>query len=406
MKNKKLIWSFALMVFLVLPLALADNDPNRIMGYARIDGSIAPAGTLINITAGGATVQVTVDDGINVVPAEFGQGKFETDADVPYWDTGDAYLVQHSSSLYSGQLTGYLIAGTTDVGTLDLFTGIAAPTIYAQLHPDGQSVALNWTNISLANSYTLYYSSNLTEMEDLNIGATLPAGVTSITGIATNQYNDSTANQTKKRYYRVAAVRSPAKNLSSNAVGKYTHTLIASSDGTLGRNLVAEPINASLNAKTYLEAIPANLNPSISKLDRSDPEDENWVSQVVGLPASLFGLKQPEGYMAFVNLTYNYTFVGPVWTQNITHDLIASSDGVLGRNLVGVTYTRIGYTAKTYLNGLPAAYNPSISHLDRSDPEDENWVSQVVGLPASLFDIIEGEGYMAFVNTSYNYSLK
>lgn len=402
--KKKLMWISIFIFLFSLPLALADLDPNRIMGYARIDGNWASAGTLINITAGGATVQVTVDDGINVVPAEFGQGKFETDPDVPYWDTGDAYLVKEGTGYYFGQLTGNLIPGTTDVGILDLYAFVPAPEIDAYLNIDNASVNLNWTNITQATSYTLYYSTNLTALELLNLSS-IPANVYNISGITTNKYNDTSAASVKIRYYRVAAVRGSLQNLSTNAVAKYTHTLIASSDGVLGRNLVAEPINASLNAQTYLNAISTIYNPSVSKLDRSDSENENWVSQVVGLPTSLFNLTQEEGYLTFVNVTQNYTFVGRVWTNFITNKLIASSDGVLGRNLVGVTYTQTGYNAQTYLNGLPTSYNPSVSRLDRTNAENENWVSQVVGLPTSLFNITEGEGYLAFVNVSYNYSL-
>ena len=138
MKINKMIW-ITVIFLIALPAVFADLDPNRVMGWARIDGVWASAGTLINITAGGATVQVTVDDGINVPPAEFGTGRFETDPDVPYWDTGDAYVVRHSSNLYSGQATGYLIAGTTHIGILDVFSGIGAPIIYARLHPDDSS---------------------------------------------------------------------------------------------------------------------------------------------------------------------------------------------------------------------------------------------------------------------------
>lgn len=404
MKFKNLI--LVLIFLIALPIVCADMDPNRLIGQARLDGSWAPAGTLFNVTAGGATVTVSVDDGINVVPAEFGVGKFKTDSDVPYWDTGDTFLIEHATGAYIGQFSGTLIAGTTNVGILDFYSGVGAPlALDAQLiETDNVSVHLNWTNVSNAQSYIMYYSTNLSKLENLDTSS-IPAGVYSISNIPSNEWNDTNLTGIPVRYYRVAAVRGQAQNLSLNLAGKYIHPLIASSDGVLGRNLVAKPLKITMDAKSYLGAIPTSLNPSVSKLDRSNPEDENWISQVIGLPASLFDVIQEEGYMAFVNVTYNYTFVGRTYTNLTTNYLVASSDGVLGRNLIGVTYTQTGYNAKTYVDGLSTSYNPSVSKLDRSNPENEVWVSQVPGVPSSLFDVIPAEGYLTFSNTTYNYSL-
>jgi len=193
---------------------------------------------------------------------------------------------------------------------------ISSPNITIRLSDDNKSVTLNWSNISNADSYRLYYSDNVSLIIYLNI-SNVPSNVYNITLTDAN-YTD--ANLTSQRYYRVSAVLGSAENLSQQTVGKY---IIGLEQGLNAFSIIFNSTENNLSQVLRTD-VPGAIktvyyyNGSYTKVDYLN----NYTKEIA--------FKQSNALFVNSVLLYNLTLVG--YVQNTTINLSS------GLNLVGSPY--------------------------------------------------------------------
>ena len=207
-------------------------------------------------------------------------------------------------SYYVDKITGRVTTGTATLTILIL--GVRAPyNLEARLNPDNISIDLNWSEIEEAGSYTIYYSSNLTELQQINL-TNLSPGITKVQGITDNNWTDWNAENIQKRYYTVSSVLGTLENLSKEIVGKCDLEYIADSTGEKGRNLLTLCMNVSYTAESFIQEVPNST--VIKQLNRWDnPEKEHWEGHTPGSPVYDFPININKGYMIFVTENSTWT---------------------------------------------------------------------------------------------------
>ncbi|MFH2021063.1 MAG: hypothetical protein ABIJ34_06610, partial [archaeon] len=107
---------------------------------------------------------------------------------------------------------------------------ISRPHVSINLLSDNTSIRLNWSEVSIADSYNVYITDNYTAgfFETANF-----------TGITDTNWIDVTAGSDARRFYMVSAVKGNANARSNTSVGKLTKNLVS------GWNLVSLPFNIS-----------------------------------------------------------------------------------------------------------------------------------------------------------------
>ncbi|MCX6742541.1 MAG: hypothetical protein NTX24_05230 [Candidatus Pacearchaeota archaeon] len=127
------------------------------------------------------------------------------------------------------------------------------------LRGDNVTTKINWSVVARAEGYMIYYSDNLTEILQLNSSSTRSPEVV-LNGSDNNTYNDTNANNSIRRFYRVAAYINEGliRNISvvNETVGKYTITIL--SDGIQNEGTFSYPINQTINISNM---IPSSPNP-------------------------------------------------------------------------------------------------------------------------------------------------
>ncbi|NQU79583.1 hypothetical protein HQ545_07475 [Candidatus Woesearchaeota archaeon] len=288
------------------------------------------------------------------------------------------------------------------------------PNLSITLHPDGVSAILNWTNISLARTYNLYYVDNMPDIVEMTL-EDMPLNYTMITGITELNYTDEPLDSIKQRYYKVSAYRFPLENLTWDRVGKYTYNLSASSNGIFGSNLISIPLITNQTFESFLQKFPATMGPRpaphILKLDRNDPESQPWGLHIRGWNDHYkdYPLEKNEGYILIINETYHRATVVGYVSPRTTIKYKSSLDGILGSNLVGFPWPH--HTFDSFLQEIPPEIGPRpaphILKLDRSDPEQQPWILHIRDWHdfGYAINMTIGEGYVVIVNQSYNHAV-
>lgn len=285
--------------------------------------------------------------------------------------------------------------------------------IQGVLADNNNDIELNWTNVTDALSYTIYHSTNISEIMTLDIDS-IPGTVTKIENITDLNWTDTAANLTDKRYYHVSAQKSGIECLSSDtAIGKFTYQYdTPNSDvyGTLASNRIALYLNLTYDSETFLQEIPGALNPTLSRLDKSNSSGEYLTTHVRGLAdGNIFDLEFGTAYQITLDEGFNQTVVGKIYNPPYTLQYqVPSSDtyGSLATNLYGVFDFQTNYTAETFLQEVPGALNPTISRLDKSNTSGEFLTTHVRGLAdGNDFNMLIGTGYAITVDSDYNHTL-
>lgn len=277
------------------------------------------------------------------------------------------------------------------------------------LNEDSKSVDLNWSFVSNADYYNIYYSSNISAIMTLDLN-NIPSSVTKVMNVSATNWTDFNASKVQKRYYTVSSVEGDNEGLCQDTpIGKFTYYYTAPASGnygTLASNRISLYLNVSYTAEEFLQEIPANLNPTISRMDKSFNSGEYFTTHVRGLQdGNNYDLEVLRGYQITVDDYYNQTIVGKVYgTPYIfNYNTPDSVYGTLASNWRGIFDFNGGYTAESFLQEIPANLNPTISRLDKSDNSGEFLTTHVSGLQdGNDYNINLGIAYTITVDEPYN----
>jgi len=308
-------------------------------------------------------------------------------------------------------LTGEATQGTVSL----MIVPPCTPPSYLSisLNVDNESADLNWTYVSTANSYNIYYSSNISAIMTLDLN-NIPLDVIKIENITATNWTDWNASEVQKRYYTVSTVQINTECLTSDIpVGKFTYYYDApysSIYGTLASNRIALYLNVSYNAESFLQEIPGNLNPTISRLDKTNASGEYLTTHVRGLDdGNNFPLYISIGYQITVDDYFNQTIAGKVYIPPyiLYYDVPNSSTyGILATNLRGIWDFNKTYDAESFLQEIPGNLNPTISRLDKTNASGEYLTTHVRGLnDGNNFGMNLGVGYAITVDDYHNQTL-
>jgi len=221
-------------------------------------------------------------------------------------------------------------------------TAFAAPELDCDINvTDMQSVLLNWSNVTNASHYDLYYGENYTDMKNLNLNESLPASISNLSSLDQLQYTDFITNAIPKRYYRVASVKGALENISERTCGKFDINFVAGSILTFSPPV--ELKNASINrwlkpAQGYDASSPDTIRMFFydSGSVQTEQKIASWFGSFGWFSFSSYPLNDVEqniGYYAYpINNSYNATFVGLVKQpdENITFNFTAGSIKTIG----------------------------------------------------------------------------
>lgn len=208
-------------------------------------------------------------------------------------------------------LTGKSVSAIGTAKIMVLQAMVPAPlNLDAFVNSDGKSIDLNWTNVSSAEYYVVFYSSNLSKLVDLNL-SNIPPEVGNMTNIVHNYVTDYFADSVRERYYKVASVKGSMINISEEIVGKYTYTFYGISNPSnahRAENWMSVPFNISFTAESFMDSIPNNIAEKLTKLIRQDNETYQFYTHIHNLnDGKNFYMKIAEGYALFTNQTGEYT---------------------------------------------------------------------------------------------------
>lgn len=305
----------------------------------------------------------------------------------------------------------YLTINPNNTSNLTNITNVTLPAPNISISYDG-NVSVNWSDEN-APTYTVFYSSNISAIVLLNT-SNVPADVYNVSGITTLNWTDVNHSDDTRRYYTVASVNGTFMNLSHDMpVGKNTHYFTTPTSNAYG-SLASQYMSLYLynqnygNASSFLVDVPSNLNPSLTKLLKSDSGGEFFSSHVKGF-GNDFSIYLNHAYILTVNSDYNLTVVGRVVRPPyiLEYDEVTSSVyGSLASNFRGVPDTGKNLTANQLMNSIPPVYNPSISTLQKSDASGEFYSSYVRGLAGGSWIVEPGVGYVITSNADYNHTVK
>jgi hypothetical protein len=272
---------------------------------------------------------------------------------------------------------------------------------------DNSSINLTWANTSAVDNYTIYYSINISEIVNLDVTQALPANTTPVYNITDANWTDHNASNETRRYYKVSAYSSGTESLTSeNAMGKFTieYTVPDSTQyGSLTTNRFAIYLNVSYAAEEFLQEISSSLNPTISRLDKTNASGEFLTTHVQALDdGNNFTMEAGIGYEVTVDSNFSHTIVGPVLDApyNLSYDVPDSTQyGALTSNRRGVFDFNKSYKAESFTAEINSSLNPTISRLDKTNASGEFLTTHVGGLnDGNNFSILVGTSYVITVD--------
>ena len=285
----------------------------------------------------------------------------------------------------------------------------SAPSSFVgSLNADNESVDLSWSTITTADSYNIYYSTNISAIMTMDPDKL----VSDITTVNINDINwtDFNASDVQKRYYRVGSVTNGCVNLTdTTAKFTYYHTAPPSNVfGTLASNWISVYLNVNFTAESFLENIPNSLNPTIGRPDKSNTSGEFFTVHVKGLAGNDFAIEQKIGYKVTVDQPFNQTIVGKVAppSYELSYSApISSIYGTLASNFRGIYDFNRVLTASTFLETPSSSLNPTIGRLDKSNASGEFFTMHVKGLVGNNFNLDLGIGYKITIDGDFNHTL-
>lgn len=123
----------------------------------------------------------------------------------------------------------------------------APENVSIYLREDNTTTKINWSVVTGAEGYILYWGDNLTEILQIVPGGYIYEQAI-LVGENNNTYNDTTANESVRRFYRIAAYKGANKNISvvAETVGKYTVTIDS------GQDMFSLPLNETGTIERFI----------------------------------------------------------------------------------------------------------------------------------------------------------
>ncbi len=297
--------------------------------------------------------------------------------------------------------------------TVSEVSAVLGPSeINCTLNQDDSNVDLNWTSVSGAIRYTIYYSSNISQIVNLSLD-NIGVNVTQVNFTVRN-WTDTSAYNVTKRYYTVSATTSGGVGLTEDTVcGKFTYEFDVPVSGTYGKlasNYLSLYLNNNYTAESFMQELPSYLNSTLSILQKSDGNGEFIKTHVRGLSdGNDFNLIETEGYLLTVDNYYNHTIVKDISPEpyNVNYTIfVSSSKGKLATNWKGIYDFNRTHTAETLLQQIPSYLNSTASTLMKTDVSGEFLKTHVRGLSdGNDFDIELGKGYIFTLDNNYTQTL-
>ena len=161
-------------------------------------------------------------------------------------------------------------------------------------------------------------------------------------------------------------------------------------------------------AESFLQEIPSDRNPTISRLDKSDAAGEYWTTHVRGLnDGNNFPLLLGRGYLVTVDNPFNHTIVGDVYDPPYLLQYQAQNSsifGLLASNWWGIFDINKKYDAESFLQEIPADRNPTIAKLNKTNESGEYLLQRTLGA-GDNFNMFAGESYIITVDSNYDHTL-
>ena len=339
----------------------------------------------------------------------------------------DSYFINGSTGIMnftpvSGEEGEYTINISVVKTGFDANSTTFTFTIQGSIHPENVTcslnssnssrISMNWNDVSGASYYKVYYSTNISQVANLSSNTSLGSNV-SVIFLNDSVWSDTTHLGVQRQYYTVSAVKNGQEGFSIEpACGKMTYYYdvpVSGTYGALASNRVTVYLNATYTAETFLQEIPGSLNPTISRLDKSNGSGEYYTTHVRGLnDGNNFNLEPVIAYQVTVDNYHNQTIVGKIYRPpyNVSYDApFSSTYGTLATNFRGFYDNSKAYTAESFLQEIPADLNPTISRLDKSDGSGEFLTTHVRGLnDGNSFVMYPGVGYAVTVDSAYNHT--
>jgi len=302
---------------------------------------------------------------------------------------------------------------TTDTESFQLNVNPATTIPYpdqlnCSLNQDNSSADLIWSSVSGSTRYTIYHSSNISQIVNLSL-SNIGAEVTQF-NVTDSNWTDSTANQELKRYYTVSATTSAGVALTNDTVcGKFTYQFdvpVSDTYGKLASNYLSFYLDNNYTAEAFLQELPSYLNSTLSILEKSDASGEFLKTHVRGLSdGNDFNIVETEGYLLTVDNNFNHTIIKDVKPEpyNISYTIfLSSSKGKLATNWRGIYDYNKTHTAESLLQEIPSLYNSTASILQKTNGNGEFLKTHVRGLSdGNDFDIELGKGYIFTLDANY-----
>jgi len=278
---------------------------------------------------------------------------------------------------------------------------------------DTNNVFLNWSEVSGATGYYIWYSNNVTWVLQLNETNSTPANQTLI-GSTNITWNDTTANLTTRRFYAVASYVGGLKNLSYNRTGKFDIEIENSTNDPSSNegSIVSFPLGPLNGNLSYV----LNLSGAHAFYDRIriyNSSSSLWIqAEYLGngiWDNNKFLIEPGRGYwFTKVNGSYNLTNVGIVPRGNLTIFINQSENNPSTKegSLLGWTLlTDANLSTELNLSGAHAFYD----RIRIYNSSSSLWI-QAEYLGNGIWDnnkfLIEpGRGYwFTKTNESYNWT--
>ncbi|MFC1691778.1 hypothetical protein ACFL0W_06380 [Nanoarchaeota archaeon] len=231
------------------------------------------------------------------------------------------FVILQADDIALARISGRQISPSSSQGLTSINITVAVPknpNLTLTLNPDNISIDLNWTDSLTEGYYNVYFSSNLSLIENLDI-SNIPTGVSVIYNLSDRNWTDYNADQDSQRYYRVAGINSAGQNLSTDTGCKFDFVFTASSAKSI--SLPCFPNNLSLNnvlrpSQTYNARNPDTIRLFYRYNGQNKQRYAEWYGKEYGwysssTPDPLEYLEPGIGYYMFpINNTYNNTITG------------------------------------------------------------------------------------------------
>ena len=310
--------------------------------------------------------------------------------------------------LHQGILVGKAVGESGTISFSIIVVGLPAPfDLEAVVVDPGNAVRINWSNITQAESFTVYFSSNLISMLELNTSA-IPFDVINVTGLTDTNFTDVTVQEDEARFYRVSSVRGTNENLSTEIVCAVTYRLFGEgspSNAHRLENWLAFPCGDSF-AERLLQDIIEGSGVNVTKLDRADQDSFQFITHVKGLDdGKNFSLELSRGYAVFVNHSVNHTVAGDFLLGPQNYSLFGEgspSNAHRLENWFGFRFNTSFFTER-FLQDIPNGSGVKTTRLERTGKNAFQFITHVKGLDdGKNFSLEPDQNYAMFVNHSEN----